>query len=620
MSSPPTIQRAHAGMNVGGYELVRKIGRGGMAEVWVAKKTGRRQSRYVAIKLMADHLIGEERYARMFAAEAELSGLLTHANIVQVFDEGEQDGRNFLVMEWVDGINLLKLSAAVTFLDDDTRCKIAAYVVGQLLHALAYAHSIASQDGEGLGIVHRDVSPQNVLISNHGDVKLTDFGVAHFVYDESSGLHVKGKVRYMSPEQLAGQTRDSTLDLYAAGAILHELLEGKKFRGEVKDDRVMYADILGGKIPALTQPVPDDLDHVRLRLLEPDPKKRLQSAEEALEALRGWSGYGERKLELSKIIGNLTGVLRPRTGPGDPDRPVSKPPPPATRPPSGPSAAPGHPPGTVVLDNNVQAAGRGETVELPDSGPQRSAEPWREATTATSLAAGSVPEGSVTGVTPGEGTYTRFQREEQKRWPIILGIGAFLSVVAGLGVGSFFLLSGEPDKKRTELPVAAAKPEREQEEAIELPDPIPLPPPEPKPEPEPETEPEPEPEPIEPEPPPAAPVSTPEPEPKPKPTTKSPRATPPTTKKKPKPEPKKKATVVTHFRLDGIENAAIKLGNREIAIAPAADKRIDVGTYTVKWRKEGGSWRTGGKYTFKEGFEYTVRLDSTGPRYSKKAL
>ena len=315
LSLPP---RAEAGVVIGGYELVRRIGRGGMAEVWVARKAlGRKGTKFVAIKLLADHYVGDERYTRMFRAEAELAAVLSHANIVQVFDEGEEFGRSYLIMEWVDGLNLLKLGAVLALIDDEQRrFRVAAYIIGQLLYALGYAHSITSFDGSPLGVVHRDVSPQNVLVSNHGEVKLTDFGVAYHVMEESSGIHVKGKVRYMSPEQLSGKTRHPTVDLYAVGALLHELLDGKKFRGDFEDGQDMFSAVLSGAIPPLTRPIPPELDELRMRLLAPDPADRVQSAEEAISMLRRYPGYGDARSELTKLCGSLTGIVRPRAGPG----------------------------------------------------------------------------------------------------------------------------------------------------------------------------------------------------------------------------------------------------------------------------------------------------------------
>jgi hypothetical protein len=302
---------------IGNYELVRRIGVGGMAEVWVARRISeRRANKYVAIKVVADQHVGDPRFHRMFKTEVELSALLNHVNIVQVFDEGEDDGRSYLVMEWVDGVNLLKVEAALTFVDDEAwRIKVITYIVGQLLYALNYAHSITLHDGNPLGIVHRDVSPQNVLVSAQGEVKLTDFGVAHYLLEESSGVHVKGKLRYMAPEQLGGKTRDPRIDLFAAGAILHELLDGRRFRYDVEDQRDMYIEVISGKIPALSRSVPPELDALRLGLLEPDVQRRIPSADAALERLARFGGYGDARRELTQLCGGLTGVLRPRVGP-----------------------------------------------------------------------------------------------------------------------------------------------------------------------------------------------------------------------------------------------------------------------------------------------------------------
>jgi len=307
----------HPGLPIGGYELVSPLGKGGMAEVWLARRQGSLACRHVAIKLIADQHVGDPAYRRMFRAEAELSGLLTHANIVQVFQEGEEHGRSFLVMEWVDGVSLVRVRSALAVLGDAQRHRIAAYIVGQLLHALAYAHDVTTADGESLGIVHRDVSPQNVLVSNQGEVKLTDFGVAHHVLEESSGLHVKGKLRYMAPEQLAGSTRAPAIDLYAVGAILHELLDGEQFRAEARDEPHMMGLVLRGVMPTLSREVPPELDVLRRGLLEPSPELRIPSADTALELLAWYPGYRDARRELMQLCRALTGVDKPRSGPAE---------------------------------------------------------------------------------------------------------------------------------------------------------------------------------------------------------------------------------------------------------------------------------------------------------------
>jgi hypothetical protein len=317
--TPGRIVGTEPGDLVGGYELLREVGRGGMAEVWVARRAHSSTGKFVAIKMVLPQHVGDERYSGMFRSEAEVSAPLSHGNIVQVFDEGEDQGRSFLVMEWVDGVDLARLLPDMLQLqqrDPYLRLRVAAYIVGQVLHGLSYAHKITSHRGAQLGIVHRDISPQNILVSVSGDVKVTDFGIAHRMIEETSGLHVKGKLRYMPPEQLGGQSHAPTVDLYAVGAVLHELLDGEKFRGDAKDQMSLYRQVMGGVIPALrVSDVPPELDAVRVALLQPDPDRRPQTADAALLLLKRWAGYSEMKVELAMICGLATGVVRPRTGP-----------------------------------------------------------------------------------------------------------------------------------------------------------------------------------------------------------------------------------------------------------------------------------------------------------------
>jgi serine/threonine protein kinase len=304
---------------VGGYELLREIGRGGMAEVWVARRANATTGKFVAIKLILPQYAGDERYMRMFRSEAEVSAPLSHSNIVQVFDEGVDRGRSYLVMEWVDGIDLARMLPDMAQLrqrDPFLRLRVAAYVIGQVLHGLSYAHKVTSHRGALLGIVHRDISPQNILISVSGDVKVTDFGIAHRMIEETSGINVKGKLRYMAPEQLAGKSHAPTVDLYAVGALLHELLTGEKFRSDAEDHMALYRQVMDAVVPPMPcDDVPAELEAVRMALLHPDEKKRPQTADAALLMIKRWSGYSEMRVELSMICGLATGVVRPRTGP-----------------------------------------------------------------------------------------------------------------------------------------------------------------------------------------------------------------------------------------------------------------------------------------------------------------
>ncbi|KIG14649.1 serine/threonine protein kinase [Enhygromyxa salina] len=298
---------------LGDYELLRKIGSGGMAEVWMGRRAAMAgASKAVAIKLLARDLLDDPSYRDMFIEEARLSMLLTNSNVVQVFDVGEINGECFMVMEWVDGLNLSELSRKMLADGERVPTVVAAHVIGEVLRGLAYAHAL-HHDGAKATIVHRDVSPHNVLVSVSGEVKLADFGVARLAREETSGMHVKGKLRYMAPEQLRGRSREPTVDLYAVGAILHELLENERFRS-TRDEGDLYSMVLSGELPALTVEAPAELERLRTRLLEPDPARRMQSADEALELLYSWPGYRNSALELGKMIRRWVGSGGPRSG------------------------------------------------------------------------------------------------------------------------------------------------------------------------------------------------------------------------------------------------------------------------------------------------------------------
>jgi tRNA A-37 threonylcarbamoyl transferase component Bud32 len=308
-----STRRFGALRRLGDYELLRKIGSGGMAEVWMGRRAALAgASKAVAIKLLARDLLDDPQYRQMFIEEARLSMLLTNSNVVQVFDVGEIDGECFMVMEWVDGLNLSELARKMQAEGEKLTTVVAAHVVGEVLRGLAYAHGL-HHDGSKATIVHRDVSPQNVLVSVSGEVKLADFGVARLAREETSGLHVKGKLRYMAPEQLRGRSREPTVDLYAVGAILHELLEGQRFR-QGRDEADLYAMVLSGQVPPLQSDVPPALVRLHAGLLEPDASKRIQTAEEALELLYSWPGYRNNAVELARIVRKWIGVAAPRSG------------------------------------------------------------------------------------------------------------------------------------------------------------------------------------------------------------------------------------------------------------------------------------------------------------------
>jgi serine/threonine protein kinase len=294
--------------------LVRRIASGGMAEVWMARREAMGgASKTVAIKLLASHLASKPNYRRMFVDEARLTMMLTHSNIVQVFDIGEHAGRSYLVMEWIDGIDLARLCASMREVGAAFEFHLIAHVIGELLRALAYAHGLSDGD-ERSTIVHRDISPHNVLLSISGEVKLSDFGVARLASEESSGVHVRGKLRYMPPEQVRGHSKHATTDLFAVGAVMQELLDGIRFRAGLERDE-LFGMVIRGEVPPLRRVgVPAELVALRDALLASDREACVQSADAALELLRRWPGYRNAADELMALVRDRAGVAGPRSG------------------------------------------------------------------------------------------------------------------------------------------------------------------------------------------------------------------------------------------------------------------------------------------------------------------
>jgi serine/threonine protein kinase len=285
-----------------------------MAEVWMARRDAMGgASKSVAIKLLASHLASKPAYRKMFVDEARLTMMLTHSNIVQVFDIGEHAGRSYLVMEWIDGIDLARLCASMRQEQLAFDFSVVAHVIGELLRALAYAHSL-NDGNERSTIVHRDISPHNVFLSISGEVKLGDFGVARLASEESSGVHVRGKLRYMPPEQVRGHSKHATTDLFAVGAVMQEMLDGVRFRSGLDHD-AMFGMVIKGEVQPLRRAdVRAELLALRAALLAPDRDARVQSAGEALELLRRWPGYRNAADELTDLVRERAGVSGPRSG------------------------------------------------------------------------------------------------------------------------------------------------------------------------------------------------------------------------------------------------------------------------------------------------------------------
>jgi serine/threonine protein kinase len=266
---------------LGPYELTARLGSGGMAEVWKATATGPGGfARTVVVKRILPHLADDERFAAMFLSEARLSGRLHHHNIVDVFACGEIDGRYYLAMEYVNGHDVHRILRAHSG-EGPPPPGLAAYVMREVCRALAYAHTLTDDDGNALDLVHRDVSPSNVMVGYDGSVKLLDFGIAR-AFGELKDLSTRvssleGKRAYLAPEALAGRAIDARADQYSAGVVLHELCTGVPLFG--RHDPTMKRPPV--PTPSTINPaVPPELDRICLRALTDDRELRYPSCEE----------------------------------------------------------------------------------------------------------------------------------------------------------------------------------------------------------------------------------------------------------------------------------------------------------------------------------------------------
>jgi serine/threonine protein kinase len=263
------------------YRLVRTIASGGMAQVLEAAAQGMEGfERRVAIKRLLPQHLRDNGRRRMFFDEASIGARLHHGGIVQIMDYGLIDGAAFLAMEFVDGVDALR---AVTLSGEDRVMPegIALHVISEVAHALAYIHDVKDEHGEPLGIVHRDVSPQNILLSWDGDVKLSDFGIALCMQREEQTAEgvVKGKLPYMAPEQALGERVNAAADVYALGATLATLLGGRAI-GPAMTDEEAWARVVEARERGVSTAVAELIGACTCR----NPADRLRAADVAAAA------------------------------------------------------------------------------------------------------------------------------------------------------------------------------------------------------------------------------------------------------------------------------------------------------------------------------------------------
>lgn len=289
--------RFQPGLVLGPYQLVVPVGAGGMASVWAARVRGTGQ--LVALKLLLPQLAENVAFQQMFVDEARIASRVRHPNVATTFELASYDGVLMLVMEYVDGTSLVRMFRPGYEHDGDDvprhplPYRHAAHIIAEAAAGLHAAHELVGDDGRPLAVVHRDVSPHNILFTADGRVKVTDFGVAKALGKQHMTIagQVKGKLAYMSPEQLVGGGAiDRRSDIFGLGCSLYEITTGKRpFVGD-HDPQVMAAIMMGMYEPpsALAPDLPKALEQIIVRALANEPEQRYPTAEHLRAALDGF--------------------------------------------------------------------------------------------------------------------------------------------------------------------------------------------------------------------------------------------------------------------------------------------------------------------------------------------
>ncbi|WP_372364564.1 serine/threonine protein kinase [Candidatus Uabimicrobium sp. HlEnr_7] len=297
-----------------GHELkiVRKIASGGMGTVYEAIQIGARDfKKRMAIKTLMEDAAEDKEFVDMFISEAKLVADLIHENITQVYQLGKFQNSFYIAMEYINGVNLQDFQERHTAIQEVTPEDISAFLISRVCRALEYAHNKRDSEGDLLNIVHRDVSPKNIMISFEGIVKLTDFGIAKAVHHmDKEGDVLYGKVPYMSPEQASFKVTDSRSDIFSLGICFYELLSGEILFGN-QETIITMQKIMREDVPPIREKCPnisEKLERIIHKALDRDLEKRYQTAGEMgtdLEHFLYDDGYGPTNLTLKKYVKNM---------------------------------------------------------------------------------------------------------------------------------------------------------------------------------------------------------------------------------------------------------------------------------------------------------------------------
>ena len=313
--------KATPGERLGRYELIEQLGVGGMAEIFKARATGPGGfQRTVVVKRILPANCSDPSFVRMFVAEAKILGMLHHPNVIQAYDFGESAGTLFLVLEYVDGPSLAETVSVLKEVGRPMPIGVACQIAHDVCRALDHVHNLLDADGAPLNVVHRDVTPSNVLLTATGTAKLLDFGVAKYRASQAKSQvgTIKGKPAYLAPETLDQRDIDHRTDIFSLGIVLYELLTLQPlFEGD--NHQITFYRVLNMEIPppsSVRPEIPPELDRIVLKALERDRDKRYQTAQDMARDLDAFlAAQAVRSEDAIAFVQDLVGLIATRQPP-----------------------------------------------------------------------------------------------------------------------------------------------------------------------------------------------------------------------------------------------------------------------------------------------------------------
>ena len=301
------------------YQIVGKLAQGGMAEVYLARQQGPGgYQKLVVIKRVRPHLAKDEDFVAMFVNEARLAAMINHPNVVQIFDLGQENGDWFLAMEYLDGRDMLQVGRACRAHNKAVPFDVTARIIADACSGLEYAHNLRGADGKPLDLVHRDMSPENVIITFEGQVKVVDFGIAKAsdnAFRTQAG-QIKGKLGYVAPEAILGKQLDGRADIFAVGATLYLFLSGRPAFSGTSPMEIFERSLKPPQPPGEVNPrVPPALDQICMKCLAQDRDKRFRTAGEVRGSLDGYLAGTGRPLGAPQLAQFMKILFPPEKDP-----------------------------------------------------------------------------------------------------------------------------------------------------------------------------------------------------------------------------------------------------------------------------------------------------------------